>query len=340
MNTIPSETILIPANQMKAEFQRILLSIGFSNDKAEQCAEIFTVNSIEGIHSHGVNRFPRFVKNTKDGYVKPDAEPSFVHAVGSLEQWNGNLGPGPLNANFAAERAMQLADKNGLGLVALANTNHWMRGGTYGWQAAKRGYVYMGWTNTEANMPAWGAIDRRLGNNPFVIAVPYKEEAIVLDMAMTQFSYGKMEMYQQEGKDLPFPGGFNKHGELTKKPGEVLESWRALPIGYWKGAGFSLLLDILATILSGGLATHEISKRGVEYGISQIFMTISLNKLHNFPAIENSIQQIIDDYLQSVPESENATIRFPGESIVKTRKKNLKDGIPVNKEVWDKIITL
>lgn len=336
----PQTTILIPAVQMKAEFQRILLSLGFTAKKAEQCAEIFTLNSLEGIYSHGVNRFPRFVKNTKDGYVKPDAEPALVHRAGALEQWNGNLGPGPLNASFAVERAMEIADTNTLGMVAMANTNHWMRGGTYGWKAAKNGYVYIGWTNTEANMPAWGAVDKRLGNNPFVIAVPYKEEAIVLDMAMTQFSYGKIEMYKQEDKELPFPGGFNKSGELTKKPGEILETWRALPIGYWKGAGFSLLLDILATILTAGIATHQISKSEVEFGVSQIFIAIQLTKLSNFPAIENAIDQIIQDYLASTPENETSTIRFPGEHIVKTRTKNLRDGIPVNKEVWDGILSL
>lgn len=325
---------------MEATLKKVLVSIGFSDSKAAKCAEVFTLNSLEGIYSHGVNRFPRFVKNTRDGYIKPDAEPLLINQFGSMEQWDGQLGPGILNAIFATERAMQIADKEGIGMVTLARTNHWMRGGTYGWQAARNGYVYVGWTNTEANMPAWGATDRRLGNNPFVIAVPYKDEAIVLDMAMTQFSYGKMELYQQEGKELPFYGGYNKQGELTRNPGEVLESWRALPIGYWKGAGFSFLLDILATILSGGIATHEISKTKVEYGVSQVFIAIKLDKLHNFPSIESALERTIEDYKQSVPAQDSGEIRYPGENIVKTRNINLQHGIPVNKLVWDTILTL
>lgn len=335
-----AETVLISASQMKAEFHRILMSIGFSHNKADKCAETFTLNSVEGIYSHGVNRFPRFVKNTRDGYVKPDAEPELIHLFGSIEQWNGNLGPGILNAFFATERAMKIADAGGIGMVTLAKTNHWMRGGTYGWHAAKKGYVYIGWTNTEANMPVWGGIDKRLGNNPFVIAVPYKDEAIVLDMAMTQYSYGKMELYQQEGKELPYYGGYNKEGELTKKPGEVLESWRALPIGYWKGAAFSFLLDILATILSGGQATHEISKTKVEYGISQVFIAIKTDRLSNFPSIEAAIDGIISDYKQSIPAEKDIFIRYPGENIVKTRNTNLQNGIPVNKQIWDAILLL
>ena len=332
--------ILVPQDQMKAEFIRILIKLGFTVGKAEKCAGIFTLNSLEGIYSHGVNRFPRFAKNIREGFVKPDAEPSLIHKTGSLEQWNGNLGPGPLNATFATQRAMMLAKENGIGLLALKNTNHWMRGGTYGWQAAGKGFVFIGWTNTCPNMPHWGAKDPRLGNNPFVIAVPYGKEAIVLDFAMTQFSYGKMETFNNEGKKLPYPGGFNNQGELTSEPGEILESWRPLPMGYWKGAGLSLLLDILATVLSGGLSTHQIESCNSEYGVSQVFIAINIKSLQNFPSINNSIHQIIEDLQNSIPENQSAKIRYPGESVVKIRKENLKNGIPVNWDIWEKILTL
>jgi 3-dehydro-L-gulonate 2-dehydrogenase len=138
------KTIFISPDQMKSEFFRILIKLGFTDPKAEKCAELFTLNSLEGVYSHGVNRFSRFAKNISEGYIKPDAEPTLVSRTGSLEQWNGNLGPGPLNATFAANRSMELAVKNGIGMVALANTNHWMRGGAYGWQVAKKGFVFIG----------------------------------------------------------------------------------------------------------------------------------------------------------------------------------------------------
>jgi 3-dehydro-L-gulonate 2-dehydrogenase len=334
------KTIRIPSDKMKSEFFRILKSLGFSELKAEKCAEIFTLNSIEGVYSHGVNRFPRFVNNIKEGFVIPEAEPTLVQRTGSLEQWNGNLGPGPLNASFATERVIELAQGNGIGLLAMANTNHWMRGGTYGWQAARKGFVFIGWTNTCANMPAWGAKDPRLGNNPFVIAIPYENEAIVLDFAMTQFSYGKMETYMHEGKQLPFSGGFNNKNEITTDPASILESWRPIPIGYWKGASFSLVLDMLATILSGGLSTSDVKSCSSEYGVSQVFIAIDIKNLKNFPSIAGSLQQIIDDMKKSQPETETTKIRYPGENVVHIRNSNLKDGIPVNSSIWDKILSL
>jgi 3-dehydro-L-gulonate 2-dehydrogenase len=333
-------TVHVTYENMRSEFVRILTNSGFTGRKADRCAEIFVLNSLEGVSSHGVNRFPRFIGNIKKGYINPDSEPSVIKSVGALEQWNGNLGPGPLNALLATERAMELASQFGVGLVAMGNTNHWMRGGTYGWKAAGEGYAFIAWTNTEANMPAWGAKDFRIGNTPLVFAVPWENEAIVLDFAMSQFSYGKLEMYQLEGKQLPYPGGFDKEGGLTSWPGEIIETRRALPIGYWKGSGLSILLDILAATLSGGLSTSEISQKEAEYALSQVFIAISLKKLTNYENIESTVRNIIRSVKESDPAEPGGEIRYPGENIIKVREENRKNGIPVNKSVWETILAL
>lgn len=332
--------VLISSQQMQERFTTILLSAGFTNERANQCAAIFTANSVDGIYTHGVNRFPRFVQYVKDGYVLPNKTPSLKNKFGGIEQWDGNLGPGPLNAQHATDTAMKLAQQHGIGCVALANTNHWMRGGTYGWQAAKAGFVFIGWTNTTGIMPAWGAIDPKLGNNPLVFALPFKEEAIVLDMAMSQYSYGAMELAVLKNEHLPVAGGYNNEGELTNDPAAILSSKRPLPVGYWKGAGLSLLLDILATVLSGGLAVHEITTKAAECSLSQVFIAIDISKLGNHLLITKTIEGIIDDYQQSVAAIGSKKITYPGQRVLQTRQQNLVNGIPVVKKVWEQILEL
>lgn len=327
----------IPAGEMLAEFHRILIRHGFKQENASQCAEIFTNNSLDGVYTHGVNRFARFIQNVDQGFIKPDATPSLKSNYAAVEQWDGNLGPGPLNAIHATQTAIRLSQQYGMGCVALSNTNHWMRGGTYGWYAAKKGLIFIGWTNTIGNMPAWGAVDSRLGNNPIVIALPFGDKAIVLDMAMSQYSFGAMELAKMKNEVLPVHGGFDKYGELTKDPSAILESRRPLPIGYWKGAGLSLLLDILCTIMSGGLSTCEISKSEVEYRLSQVFIVIDISKFGNYSMIPDLIENIVSDYRQSTPEDGKKTITYPGERVLQTREKNLANGIPVLKNIWEEI---
>lgn len=332
--------ILISPEQMHQQFASTLTRLSFSEERANTLAGIFTANSVDGIYTHGVNRFPAFVQYVKMGHIRPHATPELQHKFAAVEQWDGQQGPGPLNAIHATERAMHLAQQHGVGCVALANSNHWIRGGTYGWHAAKAGFVFIGITNTISVMPAWGAIDSKLGNNPFVIALPYKEEAVVLDMAMSQYSFGAMELAVYGNERLAVPGGFNDKGELTNDPAEVLATRRALPIGYWKGAGMSLLLDILSTILSGGLSGHQITSTGIETNISQVFIAIDISKLSNHSIIASTVQSIIDDYHQSIKEDSSKQITFPGERVLKNRKNNLANGIPVLRMVWDKVMEL
>ncbi|HEY6505527.1 MAG TPA: 3-dehydro-L-gulonate 2-dehydrogenase [Chitinophagaceae bacterium] len=331
---------LVPRDTMLSEFSRILQKYGFTEAKAKQCAEIFTASSVDGVYTHGVNRFPTFVDYVKKGYVKVNAESTLKNKTGAIEQWDGNLGPGPLNALASTERAMQLSNETGIGCVALSNTNHWMRGGTYGWHAAKSGYVFIGFTNTIANMPAWRAKDKKLGNNPLVIAIPYKEEAIVLDMAMSQYSFGALQQAKMKNEKLAVTGGFDSSGNLTNDPAAIIESRRPLPIGYWKGAGMALLLDMLAAILSGGLATHGISSNEAEYGLSQVFIAINLSKLGTSAVITSLLENIINDYHRSETIDESGKIVYPGERVLETRKRNLQYGIPVHKPVWDEILNL
>ena len=338
--TKKNESLLIPSAEMHATFETILLKNGFKKENAVECADIFTTNSLDGIYTHGVNRFSRFVKYSKEGYLKPNEVPTLISKFGGIEQWNGNLGAGPLNAIHATKTAMNLAKQHGIGCVAMAKTNHWMRGGTYGWQAAKEGFVFIGWTNTIANMPAWGAIDAKLGNNPLVLALPYKNEAIVLDMAMSQFSFGAMELASMKNEKLSVAGGYDKEGNLTDDPNLILESGRAVPVGYWKGAGLSLLLDILAAVLSGGLSTYEITKEKVEYGVSQVFIAIDIQKLGNRSSISQVIENIINDYHHSVAINDSSKITFPGERVLQTRQQNLAKGIPVLRSVWEEILLL
>ncbi|MDB5005708.1 MAG: 3-dehydro-L-gulonate 2-dehydrogenase [Mucilaginibacter sp.] len=329
--------MLVPFEKLRSEFYRVLLSLGFSEGKALLCATTFAENSRDGVYTHGLNRFPVFVEFVKEGLVKADAEPTKEGGFGSLEQWNGNQGPGILNAGFCMSRAMELAEANGIGCVALKNTNHWMRAGTYGWQAAEAGLIGICFTNTIANLPPWGGLSPRLGNNPLVIAVPRKDGPIVLDMAISQYSVGKLNQYKSKNEALPLPGGYDEHGNLSTDAAEILESKRLLPIGFWKGSGLSLVLDLLATVLSQGNSTAKITQSEKESGVSQVFICI---KPKNDAHTAQLIEEIINYTKTSEPEHAGQPINYPGENSLKTREKSLKEGVYVDEEIWKKVLGL
>jgi 3-dehydro-L-gulonate 2-dehydrogenase len=324
--------MIVRFDELKQEIKRVLIKLNFPEEKAELCADIFASNSRDGVYSHGLTRFPVFVEYVQDGTVRIDAEPEVLGRTGVIEHWSGNYAPGMYAASLAMKRAIELARENGMGCVTLKETNHWMRGGTYGWQAAEAGCVGICFTNTIANMPPWGGKEARLGNNPLVIAVPRPGGHVVLDMAMSQFSYGKLQETTLKGKKLPVPGGYNAAGELTVDPTEITESYRALPIGFWKGSGLSFILDVLLTALSGGQSVAEISAAKKEAGVSQMFICIHQPDYH-----ADLVEQMISYTKTSALASDGDRISYPGEHTLATREKNLKEGIEVNDEIWEQV---
>ncbi len=324
---------------MQQEFTRVLLKNGFAAERAARCAAIFAENSLVGVASHGLNRFPNFIDFIHQGYVKPTAEAEKVAGFGAWEQWDGQLGPGTLNADRASQRAQALAAEYGVGCVGLRNTNHWMRGGYFGWQAAEAGYAMIAWTNTKPNVPPWGAVDVRVGNNPLVLAVPGTNGPVVLDMAMSQFSFGRMEGAARAGDALPLAGGFDKAGNLTTDAAAIIESNRALPIGYWKGSGLALLLDLVATLLAGGLATYQIGQQVTEYGVSQVFIAFDVAKGSSTLLVQQAVDEILAD-LHGASPADGAKVRYPGERAAETRQENLQQGIPVEAALWQKVLNM
>ncbi len=325
----------IPFQQLEQEFKRVLLKLNFLEDKAALCAYTFAANSRDGVASHGLNRFPVFVEFVQQGYVNPQAEPEVIAQQGVLETWNGHRAPGIYNATQAMKRAVEIARQNGMGCVALQNTSHWMRGGTYGWQAADAGCLGICFTNAQATMPAWGGTEPALGNNPLVLAVPRQQGHIVLDMAMSQFSYGKMQEYQLDGKQLPFPGGYDDNGNLTHDPSVIRNNKRALPIGFWKGSGLAMLMDILLMSLAGGRSSVQITADGKEFGVSQCFIAIYQPNRH-----EDLVEEILAFVKSGQPADASKPISYPGENTLKTRLQSEKEGVLVNEEMWNKLLAM
>ncbi|MDX9915934.1 MAG: Ldh family oxidoreductase, partial [Sphaerochaeta sp.] len=177
-------------------------------------------------------------------------------------------------------------------------------------------------------------------NNPLVIAIPANEGVILVDMAMSLFSYGKMEGYVREGKPLPVAGGWDTAGNLTDDAQAILESKRPLPIGFWKGTSLALMLDLVAASLSGGRTTEEISRMGDERGVSQVFVAMDLSSFDDRTEIERRISASLASINASEPIEAGSQVRWPGQNRLKIREENLRLGIPTNERVWKAILAL
>lgn len=329
----------VPFEELRIALEQAMRRLGISPDRARLCAQLFAETTRDGVYSHGLNRFPRFRAMVENGSIDVNATPTLTAAFGSIERWDGHRGIGNLNARSSMQRAIELARANGIGAVALANSNHWMRGGAFGWQAAEQGAFAICWSNTLPNVPVWGANSPSIGNNPLILAVPRANgHHVVLDMAMSQFSYGALASYAKRGQSLPVPGGYDVAGHLTQDAAAIEASQRALPIGYWKGSGLALVLDMIGAMLSGGLATHQLGLEPLrEAGQSQMFLAVDPSNLSTTEELSHIADGILDYLRHATPVDPTQPIRYPGEQTLLVREENMCLGVPVDPEIWQQL---
>jgi 3-dehydro-L-gulonate 2-dehydrogenase len=164
---------------------------------------------------------------------------------------------------------------------------------------------------------------------------------VVLDMAMSQFSYGALESYRKRGELLPIDGGFDEQGNLTRDPGAVEQSRRLLPTGYWKGSGLAVVLDMVAAMMALGRATYQIAPDPLrEADVSQMFLALHPAAVGPQAQAEQIADAIVASLHNSQPAARDGKVRYPGEQTLRIRQENLRLGLPVESDVWAEILAM
>ena len=315
-----------------------ILSSHFNKSDSEALAEIFLDSELDGVKSHGLARFPRLINETRDGYIQPGKKPSLSKSFAGWETWDGHSGAGPLNALFCTQRAVEVAQQFGIACVGLKNTNHWLRPGHYAKVAALNGCAFIGWSNTMPNMRAHNANKTSLGNSPISIGLPTgdgSDNITFVDLALSQFSYGKMKAYVDSETTLPVDGGYDDQNNPTSDPNIIMKNQSASAIGYWKGSALSIILDMLAVLLSGGSSVFEIGQKPGEQDLSQVFIAIALDKLWDNEEYARRLAEL-KQQLKMIDSS----VHIPSEKRLERRQGYVENGISLPADLWQEILDL
>lgn len=307
---------------------------------ARRFAEIFAGNSLDGVYSHGMNRYPRYLSDMASGLCDAKVtQAERVSGLGGLEVWDAHFGVGPLIAQQMAERAIELARTHGIACVALRNNSHWLRAGRYGLMMADAGMMGLCMTNTCMNLVAYGAKEPSTGNNPITIAIPRRAGSLVMDMAVSQYAFGKLEIMAQEGGMLDTPCGYDTDGNLTNDPQKIVESGLMTPMALWKGSALSIMIDLMVSMLSLGRTSLAIgTPADGEKGMSQMFVCMNPAAVIDMDKAEAQMEKTIAFLNSLEPKDGVHGVHAPGENLEKTRARNRECGIPVTEDTWQKIV--
>src|SRR5262245_61664544 len=197
-----------PVHVAAAKLQPFIASLfraaGLSEAGAATMADALIEADLSGLPSHGVMQGELYLSRLKAGSLKPDERAEVVVDRDAIAVLDAHNMLGHLAANQAMALAVERARRFGSATVAVRNAFHFGAAGRYALAAAKQGCIGIAMANSRAVMPAPGGAQALVGTNPLAIAIPTANEpAIVLDMATSEGSVGKIRMAGKAGKAIP-----------------------------------------------------------------------------------------------------------------------------------------
>ncbi len=343
----------ISFENLRNYIQSVFIAIGIPKNDAIVCADVLIESDKRGIDSHGISRLkPIYVDRILEGIINPITKIDVIKDKMTTAVFDGNNGMGQVIAHQAMSTAIEKAEKYGVGMVAVRNSNHYGIAGYYATMATNKNMIGITGTNARPSIAPTFGVENMLGTNPLVFGMPTDEDfPFVLDCATSISQRGKIEVYERLGKDTPegwVIGGDGKPQTDTSQILKDLVSGNAAlaplggigeQLGGYKGYGYATVVEILSAALQGGAFLKALSgyQNGEKttYKLGHFFMAIDVS----FFTEVNEFKKITGDILRSLRVSK----KMPGQSRIYTAgekeydayQKRLKTGVPINESLVD-----
>lgn len=313
----------------------IFVACGMSAQDAWLVTDSLVHADLRGIHSHGVMRVPGYVKKLTDEGVDPKGRPKLSREFGAALVVDGGNAMGQVAVTHAMRLAIERAERTGVCVAAVGNSNHCGAMDYYALMATEADMIAMVTTNALPTMAPYGGADRILGINPIGIAMPASEHPpVVLDTSFGATARGRIEVFQQKGLALPEGWAMDADGRPTTDPAVALDGLIA-PAGDHKGSGLALMNGLLSTVLSG--AAYGTRLGNVDDGPApgrdgQFVLVLNTAAFGSVDTIKARTDNVVDEILKSRRAPGFDEVVPPGRLESNLMDEFAEDGIPLNEE--------
>lgn len=308
-HTVPAEVL----GQFVAD---LFEAAGLSAQAARRVTDALIEADLSGRGSHGVLQADRYLARLMSGAMSTAEKPHIVSESGGAVVLDAAYMEGHLAAEEAIAIGIAKARENGVAAVAVRNAQHMGVAGRYVRIAAEAGCAAIAMGNAKPVMPAPGGAERLVGTNPLAIGIPASGNPIVMDMATTAGTFGRVREAHAAGQPLPEGWAVDAEGKPTIDPAAAMAGM-LLPMGGAKGFALSFAIDLMAGPLSSGAWGDKLGEAGDDTTKPQVssYLFIVLDIAH-FRALPGFVEEA-DAAVRRVRQSKRASgvkrLYTPGE---------------------------
>ncbi len=266
--------------------------------------------------SHGLLRLGWYEARLRSGAMKPVTQTTLAVDAGAVAVMDGHDGVGQVITRRAVDEAVTRARKHGVGIVSVRNSNHFGTCMYYTRLGAQQGCVMVLMSNAGPNMAPWGGLKKKIGTNPWSIAVPGGQHGpVVMDMANSGVARGKIYLANKRRETIPDHWAVDAKGRPTTDPKAALEGF-ILPMAGHKGYVMGVMVDILSGVLSGSRfldGVHGPYDPVNPSGAGHFMVALNVEAFQPLDDFNTRMDEYIRS-LKDVPVAEgHSQVFFPGE---------------------------
>ncbi len=324
---------------------QVLLRIGVPEEDARLVVNNLIEADLRGVASHGVVRFPIYVRRLIEGGTNAKPHVSILRETNTTAVVDGDNGLGHLVGIRAMQIAIDKAAKGDCVFVAVKNSNHFGTAAYYAEMAARNDMIGFSFTIGAINhMAPWGGAEAVLGNNPFAVAFPTREAfPIVLDMACSVAARGKIIVAAKEGKPIPADWATGPDGSPTTNALEALQGL-VIPVGGPKGYALTLTVGLLSAMLSGAFFGREVGdlykKTTTAQNCGHLFGVLPVSSFDEIDNYLDRMDKAIED-IRGVKRAPGVDrIFLPGEREYMSLLHRRQNGIPLGPALTEELQAL
>lgn len=327
--------VAVSAERLETFCREALVQAGLDGPGAKLVAQSLVDADLRGVSTHGVVRFPVYVRRVKAGLIRPSPRMRLERTGPGTATLFGGHGAGQVVGQRAMAEAINLAQEAGVGCVAATESHHFGAAAWFAMQALEHDMIGLAVSHADTGVTPFGAARGYLGTNPLSVAIPTgSRDPIVLDMATSVLAFGWVLTAAAAGQPIPLGWAVDAEGNPTTDPAKA-QGGALLPLGGsrgFKGFGLALIVEVLSALLTGSPFGPHIPRPFELKEVQNLGHFVAALDIRRFvdPA---QFKARIDDMIREIKVLPAAPgvqeILLPGEPEARCRRQRLKEGIPL-----------
>ncbi|ACL20005.1 Malate/L-lactate dehydrogenase [Desulfitobacterium hafniense DCB-2] len=331
-------------NTLRRFMEQAFTACGVSEADGQIVVDNLLYAELRGIKSHGVSRFPVYLRRIQMGAVNPQPQISMEQRTPVLLKVDGDNGLGSVVMVHALNRGMELAEQLGICAVGIKGSNHCGASGYYCELAAEQGLVSIVLTDGPPATPPWGGRKAYFGTNPMAFGLPRAQKPhIIVDLATSLAARGKVIRAAAQGEKIPEGWALDREGLPTTDPQAALAGV-LLPMAGAKGYALSLVVEHLAGVLVGAGFGKDVawqySEGNKPANVGHFIILVKADAFMEMADYHKRTEQFVEE-IKKIPLAPGTKeIKLPGERSWEQQQNTEAQGIILDADLQAALQTI